>query len=113
MLGELIEVGNKLHEVSNNFQQAGEARRKRIAEYFLQIEECLRINIAGLYRLVIRNAALKFITLVIVQAFLPFAALARSLSYSINPDFSQRFKRLAKTLMPLRLEIKYPVHILL
>ncbi|GEM_PF-34470 len=42
MLAELVEVGEKLSEASNRFQQAGEARRKRIVEYFLNIEECLR-----------------------------------------------------------------------
>jgi TRAP-type mannitol/chloroaromatic compound transport system substrate-binding protein len=41
MLGELLEVVNKLSEVSDRLQQTGEARRKRIADYFLSIEECL------------------------------------------------------------------------
>ncbi|MBN3939544.1 hypothetical protein [Nostoc sp. NMS9] len=35
--------------------------------------------LAGLCQPLIRNATLKFLTLVIVQAFLPFAALRRSL----------------------------------
>lgn len=41
MLGELLEVVTKLSEVSDRLQQAGEARRKRIADYFLSIEKCL------------------------------------------------------------------------
>ena len=48
MLGELLEVGTKLSEVSDRLQQAGEARRKRIADYFLRIEECLSNSVEQL-----------------------------------------------------------------
>ena len=48
MIGELLEVGTKLSEVSDRLQQAGVARRKSIADYFLKIEECLRESVEQL-----------------------------------------------------------------
>jgi TRAP-type mannitol/chloroaromatic compound transport system substrate-binding protein len=41
MLEELIEVGTKLFEARDRLQQAGEKRRKCIADYLLSIEACL------------------------------------------------------------------------
>jgi hypothetical protein len=48
MLEELLEVGTKLFEASDCLQQAGEKRRKCIADYFLNIEECLRDSVEQL-----------------------------------------------------------------
>ncbi len=45
MLEELLEVGSRLFEASDRLQQAGEKRRKCIADYFLSIEECLRDSV--------------------------------------------------------------------
>lgn len=48
MLEELLEVGTKLFEASDRLQQAGDKRRKCIADYFLSIEECLRDSVEQL-----------------------------------------------------------------
>jgi hypothetical protein len=48
MLEELLEVGTKLFEASDRLQQAGEKRRKCIADYLLNIEECLRDSVEQL-----------------------------------------------------------------
>ena len=45
MIDELIEAVTKLSEVSDRLEQAGNARRKQIAEYFATIEDCLRQSI--------------------------------------------------------------------
>lgn len=42
MIGELVEVGTKLSEVSDRLQQAGNAKRQRIANHFRDIEKCLQ-----------------------------------------------------------------------
>jgi len=43
MLGELLQVVvTKLFEISDRLKQAEDEKRKRIANYFLQIEKCLR-----------------------------------------------------------------------
>lgn len=41
MLEELVQVGTELLGVSDRLQQAGEAKRQRIANYFFNIVECL------------------------------------------------------------------------
>ena len=48
MLEELLEVGTKLFEASDRLQQAGDKRRKCIADYFLSIEKCLRDSVEQL-----------------------------------------------------------------
>jgi TRAP-type mannitol/chloroaromatic compound transport system substrate-binding protein len=48
MLEELLEVGTKLFEASDRLQQAGEKRRKCIADYLLSIEKCLRDSVEQL-----------------------------------------------------------------
>lgn len=48
MLDELLEVGNKLFEASDRLEQAGERRRRCIADYFFRIEECLRNSVEQL-----------------------------------------------------------------
>jgi len=45
VIDELIEAVTKLSEVSDRLEQAGNARRKQIAEYFATIEDCLRQSI--------------------------------------------------------------------
>ncbi len=42
MLGELVEVVNKLSEVSDRLQQAKNTKRERITNYFCNIEKCLQ-----------------------------------------------------------------------
>lgn len=42
MLGELVEVGTKLSEVSDRLQQAGNAKRQLITNHFRDIEKCLQ-----------------------------------------------------------------------
>jgi TRAP-type mannitol/chloroaromatic compound transport system substrate-binding protein len=48
MLEELLEVVRILSEVSDRSQQAGDEKRKRIAEYFENIEKCLRETVEEL-----------------------------------------------------------------
>lgn len=45
MLTELVEVAKILSEVSDRSQQADEEKRKRIADYCLQIENCLQQSV--------------------------------------------------------------------
>ncbi|NES67206.1 MAG: hypothetical protein F6K24_19145 [Okeania sp. SIO2D1] len=45
MIEELIEVVNKLSEVSHRLDEVRIKRRQRIRQYFLDIENCLRDSV--------------------------------------------------------------------